>query len=141
MSIEQTRQTMSAYGEVLLKRGAYGQFFSDQVTFSMMGYGQRVQGRAAVEQFIRALHETAFDANPQLKGMIIGDGDAALEAEFVGIHIGEFLGVPATGASVQVPYSVFYSLEGDQITGLRAYLPLEVLRQQLQPVEPAAAPA
>jgi predicted ester cyclase len=38
-----------------------------------------------------------------MKTLVIGDGQAALEADFVGSHTGEFLGIPATGRSVQVP--------------------------------------
>ena len=76
-----------------------------------------------MERFIRFRHEQAFDANPELVTMICGDGQASLEAIFRGRHTGEFLGVSATGRSVEVPYSVFYSLRGDKITALRAYMP------------------
>ena len=37
-----------------------------------------------------------------------GDGEAILEAEFIGTHVGEFEGVPATLRPVRVPYSVAY---------------------------------
>jgi steroid delta-isomerase-like uncharacterized protein len=131
MSTEKTHETLTAYLDVLVQRGPYGQFFSDDVTFTLMGTGQQVRGRAEVEGFIRFLHEQAFDAQPRLKTTVVGDGLAALEADFIGIHAGEFLGLPATGRQVNVPYAVIYDLDADKITALRAYMPMDVLMQQL----------
>jgi len=130
---------MNGYLDLLLKRGAYGQYFSDDVTFTLMGPGQVTKGPQAVEQFIRYLHEQAFDAQPILGGLICGDGQASLEAIFRGTHTGEFFGVAATGRSVEVPYSVFYALHGDKISALRAYMPVDVLMGQLK--DPAPEPA
>ncbi|MBI3910824.1 MAG: ester cyclase [Armatimonadetes bacterium] len=141
MSTERTRETMEAYLDALMKRGAYGQYFTDAVTFTLMGSGQAVQGQPAVEGFIRFLHEQAFDAQPRVRTVISGDGQAALEADFIGTHAGEFLGVPATGRSVHVPYSVTYDLAGDKITALRVYMPMDVLMQQLSASAPAPAGA
>ncbi len=138
MSTELTQQTMQAYGAMLIKRGAYGQYFTDDVTFSLMGPGQVFEGRPAVEGFIRLLHEQAFDAQPELLSMLFGEGQAAVEAIFRGRHIDEFMGVSATGRSVEVPYSVFYTLRGDKIAALRAYMPVDVLMGQLKQAAPVA---
>jgi predicted ester cyclase len=131
MPTELTQQTMEGYAGLLLKRGPYQQYFSDDVTFSLMGAGQVFKGPAAVEGFIRFLHEQAFDANPELVGMLIGEESASLEAIFRGTHIGEFMGVSPTGRSVEVPYAVFYSLRGNKITALRGYMPMDTLMGQL----------
>jgi predicted ester cyclase len=139
MSTELTQQTMQDYLAMLVKRGPYGQFFSEDCTFTLMGAGQVIKGQAAVEQFIRFFHEQAFDAQPEVVTLISGDGQAALEAIFRGAHIGEFLGVGATGRSVTLPYSVLYDLRGDKITALRAYMPIDALMGQLKTAEPEAA--
>ena len=131
MSTERTRETMEAYLRTLVERGPYGKYFADDVTFSFVGSGQEVQGREAVEQFIRYLHEQAFDAEPKVKKTVIGDGDAALEADFVGTHTGEFNGVPATGKRVDVPYAVLYDLDDCKITALRGDMPVDVLMGQI----------
>jgi predicted ester cyclase len=52
---------------------------------------------------------------------IVGGDRAALEADFVGRHIGEFAGVAATGRDLRVPYSVVYDLGGGRIKALRIY--------------------
>jgi predicted ester cyclase len=131
MSAQQTQDTMAAYLNALVQRGAFATYFTDAVTCTLVGSGQDVQGRAAVERFIRWFHEQAFDARVEVKGTIVGDGHAALEAEFVGTHTGEFQGLAPTGKPVQVPYAVLYDLEGARITALRIYLPLEMMLRQL----------
>jgi predicted ester cyclase len=47
-------------------------------------------------------------------------------------HTGAFLGTPATGKSAQVPYCMVYDLRGDKIAALRAYIPMDLLVQQLK---------
>jgi steroid delta-isomerase-like uncharacterized protein len=131
MSVETTREAMTGYVRTLVQRGLYATYFADDVTFSVVGTGQEVKGRDAVEQFIRYFHEQAFDAQPKVKNTIVADGQATLEADFVGTHIGEFAGVPVTGKQVNVPYAVVYDLKNDKITALRAYIPMDVLLQQI----------
>jgi hypothetical protein len=81
---------------------------------------QQTRGAEAAEQAIRFLHETAFDAKPEIINLVVDEHGAAAEAVFVGTHIGEFAGMKASGRPVRVPYSV-YELEGGKITALRIY--------------------
>ena len=131
MSAEQVRGTVEAYVEVLRARGEFGRFFADDVEFVLMGTDQQARGAQAAEQTIRFLHETAFDAQPEISNLVVGDRSAAAEALFVGTHTGEFLGVSATGKSVRVPYSVFYDVEADRITAVRVYMPMEQILEQI----------
>ena len=125
MSAEQVRETIQAYVEVLLARGDYGRFFADDIEFELMGTGQRTRGAGAAEQAIRFLHEIAFDAAPEVANVLVDDHGAAGEAMFVGTHVGEFSGIPATGNAVRVPYSVFYDVDAGTITALRVYMPID----------------
>jgi steroid delta-isomerase-like uncharacterized protein len=131
MSTERTQAIMDAYLKALVARGAYETFLAENVTFTLMGADQEVRGRAEVGQFIRYLHEQAFDAEPVVKRVLAGDGAAVLEADFVGTQIAPLNGVPSQGATVDVPYAVYYELDGDQITALRAYLPMDALMRQI----------
>jgi len=54
-----------------------------------------------------------------------------VEADFVGTHTAEFLGIPATGKSVNVPYSVVYDIPADTITAIRVYMPMQLFGEQL----------
>ncbi|MBY9075171.1 ester cyclase [Nocardioides sp. WL0053] len=88
-----------------------------------------------MRDLIVSLHRETFHASPELKHLVCGDGLAAVEAVFVATHVSDFAGIPATGAEVRVPYTVFYDVAGAQITALRAYLSMLALTSQL----PAAA--
>jgi predicted ester cyclase len=131
MSVEETQQAMSAYVDDLLRGGPYKRHFSEDVVLSMVGTDQGAQGPDGVEAWIDYLHREAFEARPELKNMIVGDGQAAVEFDFVGKHVGEFGGMAATGREVRVPYCMVYDLEGEKIKALRGYMPMDVLMQQL----------
>src|SRR5688500_4992235 len=112
MTTEQTRETMKGYTEALLASGDYGRYLSDDVTVTFMRTDREVTGYEAVRQAINCFHETAFTSAIEVKSLLCGDGEAILEAEFIGTHIGEFEGVAATLRPVRVPYSVAYTLAG-----------------------------
>jgi predicted ester cyclase len=131
MSAQQVRETMDAYVEVLQARGDYGRFFAEDVEVEIVWADQKMRGADAAEQAVRYLHEVAFDAQPEFTSMFVDDHGAAAEAVFVGTHIGEFAGVAATGNSIRLPYSVFYEIEGNTITGLRIYMPMSELLSQI----------
>jgi steroid delta-isomerase-like uncharacterized protein len=131
MTVEATAQTMRTYLEAFLARGDFADYFTDEVTWTIVGANQELQGRQPVHDFLIWMHTQAFDARPKVKTLIIGDGQAALEADFVGTHTGEFLGIPPTGKSVQVPYCVIYDLRDDKLAALRAYIPMDMFAQQL----------
>jgi steroid delta-isomerase-like uncharacterized protein len=132
MSVEAAAQIMRSYLDVFLGRGDFAEYFTDDVTWTTVGTGQELRGRQPVRDFLIWMHTQAFDAHPKVKTLVVGDGQAALEADFVGTHTGEFLGIPATGKSVQVPYCVVYDLQDDKLVALRAYIPMDLFAQQLK---------
>jgi predicted ester cyclase len=131
MSVEDTQRTMSAYIEDLLGGGPYKRHFSDDVIVSLVGTDQGAEGPDGAEGWIDYLHKEAFEARPELRSMIVSDGQAAAEFDFVGKHVGEFGGISATGRDVRVPYSAVYDLEGEKIGAVRIYLSMDLLMQQL----------
>lgn len=131
MPHEETEGTVRQYLDALLNGGDFAAFFADEVVWTTMETGEQIQGRAAVRDFIIDLHHQWFDASPELVNITFADDVAGLEAVFVGTHTAEFAGVPATGAAVRLPYSVFYDVAGRSIVALRAYFPVTALVQQL----------
>ena len=125
------RQVMQDYLDALVKRADFPAYFTDDVVATFEGTDQRADGRQAAAELIRYVHEGAFDARMELKNLLTGDGKAAIEADFAGTHTGEFAGIPATGRTVCVPYSVIYDLSGEQISALRIYFPMNMLINQL----------
>ncbi|WP_270888823.1 ester cyclase [Pedococcus sp. 5OH_020] len=132
MAVAETERTIRGYLDALLSGGDFADFFAQDVVWTTMETGEELQGREAVRDFIVALHRELFDASPELGTLTTADGAAALEAVFVGKHIAEFAGIPATGAAVRLPYSVSYDLSDDKITALGAYFPILALAQQLR---------
>jgi predicted ester cyclase len=125
---------MEAYLDALITGGDYGAFLDDDVTFTMTETGEVTRGRAGVVGLIDYLHQQAFTATPVVTSVIVDAAQAALEAEFVGTHSGEFAGIAASGREVRVPYAVGYDLAGSAITALRIYLPMEELVRQLRDI-------
>jgi steroid delta-isomerase-like uncharacterized protein len=128
----QTDEIMKGYLDALLQGGDFAAYFADDVLWTTMEDGQEVRGRDAVRDLIVSLHAQLFEATPELRTLVCGDGVAALEAVFDGRHTAEFAGIPATGAHVRLPYTMFYELDGDRITQLRGYLSLAALAAELQ---------
>lgn len=139
MSLEQTERTIRQYLDALLSGGDFAAFFADEVLWTTMETGDQIRGREAVKDFIVALHTQLFDASPELVSIEFADGTAGLEAVFVGTHTAEFAGVPATGAAVRLPYSVFYDVSDGKIVALRAYFPITALLHQLREAASAHA--
>ncbi len=130
MSVEDTRRTMEAYVQDLLG-GPYKRHCSGDVVVTLVGTDQGAKGPDDAEAWIDYLQTQAFDARPELMSMIVADGQAAAEFDFVGEHVGEFGGIAATGREVRVPYSVVYDLQGGNIGAVRIYLSMEILMQQI----------
>jgi steroid delta-isomerase-like uncharacterized protein len=131
MSVEETESTIRQYLSALLEGRDFASFFTEDVRWTTMETGEQIQGRNAVRDFIVGLHSQHFDATPELVNVIFDDGVAGLEAVFVGTHTAEFAGIPASGAAVRLPYSVFYDVTDGKIAALRAYFPLNALVHQL----------
>ena len=106
MSVEQTQQTMQAYGNALVGHGDFAQYFGDDVVCTIEGTDQPYQGREAVRGWITAAHSLG---EIKLRSLFAGEEHAAVEADFIrtdGHH---------------VPYAVIYDLAYGKIAALRLY--------------------
>lgn len=121
MSLEETQAVMDAYFAALVAREDIAPYFSDDVFFELVDVGQRVEGRDEVVDAIVELHQHTFDAHPDVKNVVIGEGTAAAEVVFVGTQTGDFAGIPASGQQVAVPYAAFYDLADGKITAIRIH--------------------
>ena len=135
MSVESVRTTMNAYLDALAGDGDFAAFFADDVAFVMMETGDVTRGRDVVRDMIVGLHVKTFGGRFVCTKLICDEGGAAIEAQLVGSHVGEFAGIAPTGAPVHLTYSVVYELADDRITELRGYLPLTATVLQLHAAE------
>jgi steroid delta-isomerase-like uncharacterized protein len=128
MSMDSTRETVTKY---LNSKHSDMSMMADDVVFTHMATGQEHRGPEGVSEMLNYFYHIAFDADAETRNTIFADGKAVLEADFVGKHIGEFAGIPATNKQVRVPLCVVYDIENDQIKRGRVYFEMPVLLQQL----------
>jgi len=128
MSLESTRNTVQRY---LNAQHGDVSMLAEDVVFTTMATGQETMGREAVLGMMNYLYHVAFDATAVPWVTLFGDSNAVLEGSFVGRHIGEFNGIPATGKAVNVPMCIVYSLENELIKSAHIYFEIPVLLQQL----------
>lgn len=128
MPVERTREVMSRYWDSEHRDLS---MMAEDVVFTHMATGQEHRGPAAVRGMLDYMYRQAFDAKAEIHTRLCGENQAVMEADFVGRHIGEFAGIPATRRSVRVPLCVVYDLQNDQIKRARVYLEMPVLMRQL----------
>jgi steroid delta-isomerase-like uncharacterized protein len=129
MGIERTREVMTRYWDSEHRDLS---MMAADVVFTSMATGDQHHGPAEVKRMLEHIYHVAFEARAETRSRLFGEDQAMLEADFVGTHIGEFAGVPATGRTVRVPLCVVYDLEEGRIVRARVYLELPVLLRQLR---------
>ncbi len=128
MSLESTGRIMKQYWD---SEHSDVSMMAEDVVFTIMATGQEHSGRDSVLGMLNYFYHIAFDATATSCITFSGESNALWEGSFVGKHIGEFAGIPATGKNVNVPLCVVYDLEDNQIKRARVYLEMPVLMAQL----------
>jgi steroid delta-isomerase-like uncharacterized protein len=123
---EETRRVMEAYGG---SRDT-GLIAPDAV-FVDSATGHQYVGREAIASLLRTLYHDAFDARVEATSLLIAPGKAVLEGHLVGIHVGEFAGVPASGIEVRIPLVVSYEVADGLIQRARVHLQVAALLRQV----------
>lgn len=134
---DRAEATVHAHLDALLARGDCGETLADDVSLTIMGTGETTRGREAVVALLDYLHRRAFAAAPVVRTLVADRDHAMIEAEFAGVHAGEFAGIAPTGRQVRVAYTVAYDCGTSAITAMRLYLPLDTLVRQLRDSESA----
>lgn len=125
-SLSETQKNLKAYFE-----SHDVKYVAEDAVFTNMGTGEETRGREAIAGMLHYIYHVAFDAHAEIKNIIITEDKAVLEASFIGKHIGEFAGVPATNKEVNVPLCVTYDLDNGLISKGRVYMLGEVMMKQL----------
>ncbi|HEV8612213.1 MAG TPA: ester cyclase [Gemmatimonadales bacterium] len=128
MSVESTRAVVERY---LNSQHTDLSVMADDVVFTNMATGDEHRGRDGLRQMLHYIYHIAFEATAKQRNLVVADQQAVFEADFVGKHIGEFAGVPASGKTVQVPLCVVYDLEQDRIKRGRIYWEVPAFLKQV----------
>lgn len=89
-----------------------------------------VRGPAGFKVFLRNMRSAFPDVHLRIEDTIVDGGKAVVRFAFEGTHLGEGLGVPASGRRVSVAGIVIVRVAGDQIAeGWNSWDQLGLLRQ------------
>ena len=132
-----TTMEKSASAETLKNMEAYFKthdvsYVAEDAVFVNLGTGERTEGRIAIGEMLHYIYHVAFDAKAEVTHTIITEDKAVLEGFFVGKHMNDFAGLPATQKNVRVPLCVSYDLENSMIKEARIYMLGDVMLKQLQ---------
>ncbi len=129
MSVESTRQVVTRY---INSNHSDTSMMAEDVVFKHMASGEEYHGVKEVQNMLNYTYHIVFNAHAEKKNMIFSDKQAVLEADFIGKHVGEFAGIPATNKDVRVPLCVIYDLEDDKIKKARIYFELPAMIEQIK---------
>jgi steroid delta-isomerase-like uncharacterized protein len=128
MSVDETREVIERY---IASGHSDVSMLADDVVFRVMASGDEHRTPAGVAGMLGYFYHVAFEATAEARSLVVGPGSAVFEADFVGRHIGEFAGVPATGKDVRVPLCVCYDLRGGKIAEGRVYFEIPAFLAQV----------
>jgi steroid delta-isomerase-like uncharacterized protein len=128
MTIENIREKVQRYFD---SEHSDVSMMAEDVVFTVMATGQEHHGREGVQGMLNYFYHIAFDASANSRITLIAENSAFWEGDFIGKHIGEFAGIPATGKDVHVPLCIVYDLEKDEIKRGRVYFEMPALFEQL----------
>lgn len=103
MAVESTREVIESY-----ERGEPR--IAEDAVYVDVSTGDVREGRDAIREWFRHKHGEVFDTEFERTDFIVEGGRAVQSGYLVGTHIGEYLGVPATGAEVRIPLAVVYEV-------------------------------
>ncbi|HEX6847521.1 MAG TPA: ester cyclase [Chitinophagaceae bacterium] len=126
VSLQETEKNFKAYFETHDVK-----YVAEDAVFINMGTGEESHGREAIGAMLHYIYHVAFDAHAETISYFVTEERAVLEGYFIGKHIGEFAGIPATGKIVKVPLCVTYELENGFIKSGRVYMLGDVMMRQL----------
>lgn len=102
-----------------------------ECVFEDIPLARAFHGRQGAEQYYR-LWWDAFAV--EVEGSVVhwtADGHLIAEAQYVGRHIGPFLGLAPTGRAITLPFAVFVGFRDGLMAGERFYYDLNTLLRQL----------
>lgn len=105
-------------------------FFADDFVCHLTGGGE-VNGPEAYKDRIRSMRTAFPDFRKEQEFLVVEGEEAAVQYRWSGTHDGEFMGIPATGKTVETTSVALFRLDGERLAEMWAYGDGETLMQQL----------
>ena len=106
---------------------------TEDCVFEDVALQRTLHGRSGAAEYYR-MWWSAFGIRVQLHGGTrhwAGDDLFVSETSYAGTHVGEFLGIPATGRPIQFRFVVFVTFRDGLFAGERFYYDLGTLLRQI----------
>ena len=71
-------------------------YVAEDAVFINKATGERIEGRNAIGETLNFFYRVAFDAHAEITNVLVLEDRALAEGLFMGKHIGEFAGIPAS---------------------------------------------
>jgi predicted ester cyclase len=131
---DQDRATLLAFVKAVGSPAPLEPHLAADATFRALATGQVIRGRTAVAAFIRSFYHGAFAARGQLSAVVFDAADRLLlDLDLAGTHVGDFMGIPATGRRFRVRCQLACEARGGEIVAIAGHMPVDQLLAQLQP--------
>jgi steroid delta-isomerase-like uncharacterized protein len=105
-------------------------FFADDFTYNSVT--RYILSKEEYRKFIDVLYASFSDIRFQVNRIVSQENTVVAETIFRGTHKGEYLGLPATGKSVEAPSVYIFDFEIDKITLVKYYSNLQSFVDQLR---------
>jgi steroid delta-isomerase-like uncharacterized protein len=93
--------------------------------------GDEVRGRDGFRGYRDKIRVAFPDFHNEIVDLVVGDGKAAARLLYTGTHMGEALGVPASGAAISYSGAAFFRADGGRLRQAWVLGDLDQLRRQL----------
>ena len=103
----------------------------DEPVYKVMATGEEHRGKDAVAAFYRGLFEALPDATFDLAAVFVGEEGVVEESVLRGTHQGKWMGVEATGRTIELPLTIVFPMKDGQILGERLYYDMRTLMRCL----------
>jgi predicted ester cyclase len=124
-SVEETRKVVDRY---LHSHDLSA--IADDCAFVVAATGQEAKGKKAIDELLDYFYNKAFTAKYKIKDLVVGEGRAVLEADFIGKQNLEFAGIQPSGREVHVPLCVVYDVHNGKIAHANIYFESDAIRIQ-----------
>lgn len=111
-------------------------YVAEDAVWQHMWQPEPLHGREAVAAMLRDFYEDGFADSHFEVHKLVADGNKVVgEGVLYGTHTGDFMGMPATGRSIELPIIAIFVVEDGSITEGRLYYDVGTMLAQLGMME------
>lgn len=96
-------------------------FWTDDIIYDYVAVPPPAEGKQQVAAFFRAAFQALPDMHVEQRNILVSGNIVVTECTVTGTHLGEWMGIPATGNSLQLIHMDVLEFEGDKMKRMTTY--------------------